>query len=155
MSFNARDKAIAQFADNAQVRVLLASLRCGGLGLNLTMASRVIVIDPWWNKAVEQQAFCRVYRFGQQQKTFLTKFCVKNTVDDRLVEMQEKKQKEIDEVMDDKNETAKKLSVRDLMRLFGNLDEDSTGRPFIMVDNPNPAGGFAADQDDEGYADDI
>jgi SNF2 family DNA or RNA helicase len=123
MSHTARDKAIQDFADNPNIRVLLASLRCGGLGLNLTMASRVIIIDPWWNSAAEQQAFCRVFRFGQRETTFLTKFCVKNTVDERLIEMQEKKQKEIDEVMDDKNKTARSLGLRDLMRLFGNLQE--------------------------------
>jgi SNF2 family DNA or RNA helicase len=123
MSHTARDKAIQDFADKPNIRVLLASLRCGGLGLNLTMASRVIIIDPWWNSAAEQQAFCRVFRFGQRETTFLTKFCVKNTVDERLIDMQEKKQKEIDEVMDDKNKTARSLGLRDLMRLFGNLQE--------------------------------
>jgi SNF2 family DNA or RNA helicase len=75
------------------------------VGLNLTMASRVIVLDPWWNEAAEQQAFCRVYRFGQKSTTHLTRLCVKNTVDERLIEMQEKKQKEIDEVMNDKGKT--------------------------------------------------
>ncbi|KAF2682087.1 hypothetical protein K458DRAFT_370647 [Lentithecium fluviatile CBS 122367] len=154
LSFGARDKAIGHFADNPNVRVLLASLRCGGLGLNLTMASRVIVIDPWWNSAAEQQAFCRVFRFGQRETTFLTKFCVRNTVDERLIQMQEKKQKEIDEVMEDKNKTATNMSVRDLMRLFGNIQEDSNGTPFIVVDNPSNMGGFRADRDDEGYADD-
>ena len=80
------------------------------------MASRVIVIDPWWNSAAEQQAFCRVFRFGQRETTFLTKFCVKNTVDERLIQMQEKKQKEIDEVMDDKDKTTKNMGIRDLSK---------------------------------------
>ena len=83
MSHDARDKAIKNFGDpKKKVRILLASLKCGGLGLNLTMASRVITVripaqveivlgvrltfalqlDPWWNRAVEQQAFCRVFR---------------------------------------------------------------------------------------------
>jgi SNF2 family DNA or RNA helicase len=71
------------------------------VGLNLTMASRVIVIDPWWNNAAEQQAFCRVFRIGQKDTTFMTRLCVKNTVDERLIGMQERKQVEIDEVMAD------------------------------------------------------
>jgi SNF2 family DNA or RNA helicase len=93
-----------------QVYLVLALLIANStiVGLNLTMASRVIIIDPWWNSAAEQQAFCRVFRFGQRETTYLTKFCVKNTVDERLIEMQVRKQKEIDEVMDDKNKTAKK-----------------------------------------------
>jgi len=64
------------------------------------MASRVIIIDPWWNSAAEQQAFCRVYRFGQADQTYLTRFCVRRTVDERLIKMQERKQKEIDSVME-------------------------------------------------------
>lgn len=47
------------------------------------------------------------------------------------------------------------MNIRELMRLFGNLDEDSDGKPFIMVDNPNPMGGFRPDRDDEGYADEF
>ncbi|KAF2645627.1 hypothetical protein P280DRAFT_531914 [Massarina eburnea CBS 473.64] len=155
MSFAARDKAIQHFADNQNVKVLLASLRCGGLGLNLTMASRVIVIDPWWNSATEQQAFCRVFRFGQQSATSLTRLVVKDSVDERLIQMQDKKQKEIDEVMEDKNQSVGAMSLRDLMRLFGNLQDDEKGRPYILVDNPDPRGGFRADGDDEGFADDI
>lgn len=78
------------------------------VGLNLTMASRVIVIDPWWNAAAEQQAFCRVFRIGQKETTFMTRFCVKNTVDQRLIEMQKRKQEEIDEVMEDDGARVKK-----------------------------------------------
>lgn len=78
------------------------------VGLNLTMASRVIVIDPWWNKAAEQQAFCRVFRIGQVDTTFMTRLCINNTVDHRLIEMQKRKQEEIDEVMEDGGTTLKK-----------------------------------------------
>ena len=125
MSFTARDKALSNFADNSDVTVLLASLRCGGckylslhlanlsaddgvVGLNLTMASKVIMIDPWWNSASEQQAFCRVFRIGQKEETYMSRLCVRNTVDERLVEMQNQKQKEIDEVMEDKGKRTQK-----------------------------------------------
>ncbi|KAJ4986313.1 SNF2 family domain-containing protein [Stagonosporopsis vannaccii] len=159
LSLGARDKAIKKFADDPSSKVLLASLRCGGLGLNLTMASKVIIIDPWWNQASEQQAFCRVFRIGQQDETFMSRMCVKNTVDERLIEMQKKKQREIDEVMEDRGKKTRKqvlpcLDIADLMRLFGNIEEGEDGRPFIVVDNPNATGGFFADQDHEGYADD-
>ena len=72
------------------------------------MASKVIMIDPWWNSASEQQAFCRVFRIGQLEETFMSRLCVKNTVDERLIQMQEKKQEEIDLVMDDNGRTASK-----------------------------------------------
>ena len=61
-SHESRDMAITEFSEDPKKKIMLASLKCGGLGLNLTMASRVICVDPWWNQAVEQQAFCRVFR---------------------------------------------------------------------------------------------
>ena len=67
------------------------------------MASRVICIDPWWNNAVEQQAFCRVYRMGQTQETMMTRFVVHNTIDSKMIQLQERKQIEIDSVMDKKS----------------------------------------------------
>lgn len=72
------------------------------------MASKVIIMDPWWNQASEQQAFCRVFRIGQQDETFMSRICVRNTVDERLIEMQKEKQKEIDEVMEDHGKKTKK-----------------------------------------------
>jgi SNF2 family DNA or RNA helicase len=71
------------------------------VGLNLTMASKVIMIDPWWNSATEQQAFCRVFRIGQKEKTFMSRLCVKGTVDVRLMKMQERKEREIKKVMEE------------------------------------------------------
>ena len=108
MSFKSREGALKRFGNDPGVNILLASLRCGGLGLNLTMASRVILIDPWWNSASEQQAFCRVFRIGQKEVTSMTRICVRNTVDARLIEMQDRKKEEIDKVMTDDGSTVKK-----------------------------------------------
>jgi SNF2 family DNA or RNA helicase len=72
------------------------------------MASRVIMIDPWWNSASEQQAFCRVFRIGQNSETYMSRLCVRSTVDARLVAMQERKQKEINGVMEDDGSRVKK-----------------------------------------------
>jgi SNF2 family DNA or RNA helicase len=95
MSQNARNKAIEQFRDDPTCTIMLASLRCGGLGLNLTMAARVILIDPWWNSAVEQQAFCRVFRIGQTVETHMTRFVVENTIDAAMMAMKERKEEQI------------------------------------------------------------
>jgi SNF2 family DNA or RNA helicase len=81
------------------------------VGLNLTMASRVIMVDPWWNEASEQQAFCRVFRIGQKEQTYMSRLCVKNTVDSRLIQMQERKTKEISEVMEDGGKHVKKYDA--------------------------------------------
>jgi len=78
------------------------------VGLNLTMASKVIMIDPWWNSASEQQAFCRVFRIGQREETFMSRLCVKNTVDQTLINMQDRKDKEIAAIMEDDGKTMKK-----------------------------------------------
>jgi SNF2 family DNA or RNA helicase len=78
------------------------------VGLNLTMASRVIMMDPWWNSASEQQAFCRVFRIGQNSETYMSRLCVKKTVDARLIAIQERKHKEINGVMEDDGTRVKK-----------------------------------------------
>ena len=62
MSFDARDEAIKRFSEDSKVPVLLAALKAGGVGLNLTAANRVIILDLWWNFLTENQAFCRAYR---------------------------------------------------------------------------------------------
>ena len=84
------------------------------VGLNLTMASRVIMVDPWWNEASEQQAFCRVFRIGQKDETFMSRLCVRNTVDERLINMQNDKNAEINEVMEDDGQRVKKYVYPDL-----------------------------------------
>lgn len=64
------------------------------------MAQRVIIVDPWWNSGAEQQAFCRVFRIGQKEKTYLSRVCIRQSIDERLIEMQEEKQTEINKVME-------------------------------------------------------
>lgn len=64
------------------------------------MASRVIVLDPWWNDSVEQQAFGRVYRFGQKQETAMTRFVVEDTVDHGMIILQHRKREIIDLALD-------------------------------------------------------
>jgi len=133
MSHDARDKAIENFGNPGKnVRILLASLKCGGLGLNLTMASRVITLDPWWNQAVEQQAFCRVFRIGQTKETFMTHFVVKNSIDAAIYALQGSKQEEIDAALDD-SKRKERISVKELMGLFGRVTEDEDGKPFIFA----------------------
>jgi SNF2 family DNA or RNA helicase len=149
MSLMARTNTIKTFAEDPSKKVLLASLKCGGLGLNLTMASRVIVVDPWWNHAIEQQAFCRVFRYGQVAQTYMTRFCVRNTVDEKLINMQERKTAEIDEVMEDNGKTMKKLSMGDLLRLFGPVREMDDGTPFIMPDEEEATGCVDPEYGDE------
>ncbi|KIW01890.1 hypothetical protein, variant [Verruconis gallopava] len=145
-----RQHNIERFRDEPQVMVLLMSLKTGGVGLNLTMAQKVIIVDPWWNSSVEQQAFCRVFRIGQDQQTSLTRLAVEHTVDQNIIEMQQRKQEEIDLVIDGKPN--RRLNIKELLELFGDdVGEDEDGQPFIMVKDqqtrPNPWA------DDEGFQD--
>lgn len=84
--------------------MFISSLKSGGVGLNLTMATKVISVDLWWNNSVEQ-AFCRVYRHGQTKPTEITRFIVNDTVDERMQQMQDDKKVQIDGVLNEQTET--------------------------------------------------
>lgn len=86
MKQSARSDAVETFHSDNNVKVMIAGLKCGGQGLNLTCANRVISVDLWWNHSVEQQAFGRVFRIGQKKETYLTRLVVKNTVDVRMLD---------------------------------------------------------------------
>ena len=92
MTQGSRATAIRKFQDDPKINIMLASLKCGGVGLNLTMANRVVCFDPWWNRAVEQQAFCRVFRIGQTKETSMARFVVKNTIETAMMAMKARKQ---------------------------------------------------------------
>ena len=71
--------------------MILLSLKAGGVGLNLTAATKVYLLDPWFNPAVEEQAMDRVHRIGQERPVFVTRFVVRGTVEEKLLELQERK----------------------------------------------------------------
>ncbi|KAI7238632.1 hypothetical protein KC330_g2487 [Hortaea werneckii] len=153
MSHDSRDKAVREFENDPTKRIMLASLKSGGLGLNLTMASKVICLDPWWNNAIEQQAFCRVFRIGQTKETEMIRFVVSNTIDSAMMAMKERKTEEIDQVM----EEARKKDIPDvseLLRLFGEVGEDDEGHAFIFVDDPKenePRHAESEEENEEGF----
>ena len=134
MPHKARDKVIADFAKDEDMKIMIASLKCGGIGLNLTMASRVISIDLWFNNCVEQQAFCRVFRIGQNSETFIARFVVSDSADRRLTDMQLRKSALISQAMDDRS-IMSKLTTNDVLRLFGEIKFDKNQRPFIHLED--------------------
>ena len=90
------------------------------------------------NSFVEQQAFCRVFRIGQEKQTYITRFVVKNTVDDKLLDMQAHKSERIGAAMGDDGSREDKFTLMDLMRLFGPVEEEEmeNGRKeFIIVED--------------------
>ncbi|KAM7213008.1 P-loop containing nucleoside triphosphate hydrolase protein [Rhypophila decipiens] len=91
ISIPKKGEVIKKFFEDPNVKVMIASLKCGGQALNITCANRVIIIDPWWNAAMEKQAFGRVARIGQQKETYLAKFVADETIEVDMVNLQEKK----------------------------------------------------------------
>lgn len=114
-----KDHMIKQFRDpKAGYMVLLMSLRCGSLGLNLTSAHRVVFLDLWWNPSVEEQATDRVHRIGQTKQVIVHRLTIKDTVEGRILKMQESK-RELARSALSGDMKASRLSVTDLKRLFG------------------------------------
>ncbi|KAI9848067.1 MAG: hypothetical protein M1837_001169 [Sclerophora amabilis] len=136
MSEAARHEAVHKIHHDPEVKIMIAGLKCGGLGLNLTAANRVISIDLWWNHSVEQQAFGRVFRIGQHKETNFTRLAIRGTVDDRLLGMQKDKTRVVTQAMNDTGRPPKPLSVRQLATLFGLVDEDEDGIPVIRAGAP-------------------
>lgn len=91
MTTAAQDDAIARFNNDDDVSVFLISLKAGGVGLNLTRASRVFLMDIWWNPAIETQAMDRVHRVGQTREVFVYRLLMKDSVEERIESLQERK----------------------------------------------------------------
>ncbi|KAG5984447.1 hypothetical protein E4U55_004791 [Claviceps digitariae] len=119
MTGDQRSGAAQTFRDDPNARVMLVSLRAGNAGLNLTAANRVIIMDPFWNPYIEMQAIDRTYRIGQQREVQVYRILTQMTVEDRIVQLQEKK-KEIVEAALDETESMKigRLNVNELKFLF-------------------------------------
>jgi SNF2 family DNA or RNA helicase len=86
-----RQAAVDRFQQDPEVRVFLLSLKAGGVGLNLTAASYVYLVDPWWNPAVEDQAIDRAYRIGQHQNVQAVRLICPGTVEEKMRQLQQSK----------------------------------------------------------------
>jgi superfamily II DNA or RNA helicase len=113
-----REKAIQSFQNDESVRVFLISLKAGGVGLNLTAADYVYIVDPWWNPAVEQQAIDRTHRIGQTKNIFAYRMICKDTIEDKILQLQEKKRLLAKELIADDATFVKSLSREDVEYLF-------------------------------------
>jgi non-specific serine/threonine protein kinase len=113
-----REKAIQSFQNDDSIRVFLISLKAGGVGLNLTAADYVYIVDPWWNPAVEQQAIDRTHRIGQTKNIFAYRMICKDTIEDKILQLQEKKRTLAKELIADDATFVKSLSREDVEYLF-------------------------------------
>ena len=111
-----RIKLVDEFNENKEIKVFLISLKAGGTGLNLTGADMVIHYDPWWNSSAENQATDRAYRIGQKNNVQVYKLITKNSIEEKIYELQQKKSELIDNMLDTETTFISKLSKEDKKR---------------------------------------
>ncbi len=114
-----RETSVNNFQNNDELRVFLISLKAGGTGLNLTAADYVYIVDPWWNPAVENQAIDRCYRIGQDKNVFAYRMICRNTVEEKILKLQERKKKVAGDIVQTDENIMKTLSIDDIKDLFG------------------------------------
>lgn len=115
-----RNDAIQRFTTRNDCKIMLISLKAGNAGLNLVAASRVIILDPFWNPFIEMQAVDRAYRIGQQKPVQVHRILVRGTVEDRIIQLQDKKRALVDSALDEgAMKSVGRLDERQLAFLFG------------------------------------
>jgi non-specific serine/threonine protein kinase len=113
-----RERAVQEFQTSESCRVFLISLKAGGVGLNLTAADYVYLVDPWWNPAVEQQAIDRTHRIGQTKNIFAYRLICKDTIEEKMLVLQERKRTLAAELVADDNAMLKRLTREDIAFLL-------------------------------------
>jgi SNF2 family DNA or RNA helicase len=112
-----REKAVNDFQTRSSCSLFLISLKAGGVGLNLTAADYVFILDPWWNPAAEMQALSRAHRIGQENRVFVYRFISNDSIEEKIQRLQERK-RELAETFVTSNNPLKSLSEDELLELF-------------------------------------
>ena len=112
-----REEAVKKFQKDPTCSLFLISLKAGGVGLNLTAADYVFILDPWWNPASEMQALNRAHRIGQENQVFVYRFISKDTIEEKIQKLQERK-RELAETFVTSNNPLRSLSEKELLELF-------------------------------------
>ena len=107
-----------RFQNDPECRLFLISLKAGGLGLNLTAAEYVFLLDPWWNPAVEAQAVDRAHRIGQTRQVFAYRLIARDTVEEKVLELQKTKRDLADAIISADNSLIRNLRREDLELLL-------------------------------------
>lgn len=113
-----RQEVVEEFQNDPECSVFLISLKAGGLGLNLTSADYVFLLDPWWNPAVEAQAIDRAHRVGQTKQVFAYRLICRNTIEEKIAELQSKKRKLADAILEADSSLLKSITKEDLESLL-------------------------------------
>jgi len=113
-----RKSEVERFQKDDKVQVFLLSLKAGGVGLNLTAASYVFLLDPWWNPAAEAQAYDRAHRMGQKNQVFVYKFIARKSIEEKIIKLQKEKLQLFDTMVNGDSDILKNLNVEDVMKLL-------------------------------------
>lgn len=113
-----RKQQVERFNNDKNLKVFLISIKAGGLGLNLTEADYVFILDPWWNPAVEAQAVDRAHRIGQKNKVFTYKFITRNTVEEKILMLQQRKLKLTTDLITTEESFMKQLTREDIEQML-------------------------------------
>ncbi|KZT22942.1 hypothetical protein NEOLEDRAFT_1157534 [Neolentinus lepideus HHB14362 ss-1] len=124
MAKDKRDAALEKLKTDKNISIILISFKAGSTGLNLTSCNNVIMTDLWWNPALEDQAFDRAHRFGQKRDVFIYKLTIESTVEQRILELQEKKRALANAALAGDKLKSSKLGLDDLVALFHSADVD-------------------------------
>jgi SNF2 family DNA or RNA helicase len=113
-----RQAPVERFQNDPASRLFLISLKAGGLGLNLTAADYVFILDPWWNPAVEAQAVDRAHRIGQARQVFAYRLIARDTVEEKVLQLQESKRNLADAILGEQNSLIRDLAPEDIELLL-------------------------------------
>ena len=113
-----RDREINKFQQDKNTKLFLLSIKAGGTGINLTSADYVVLFDPWWNPSVEKQAVDRAHRIGQKNKVIVYKLIVKDSIEEKILILQDKKKKLVSDLITEESGLFKSLTREDILDLF-------------------------------------
>lgn len=113
-----REDVVNEFRQNNAVKLFLISIKAGGVGLNLVEADYVFILDPWWNPAVEQQAIDRSHRIGQTKNVFIYKFITKDSVEEKILALQDRKKTIANQLVTTEESFVKSLTTNDIKELL-------------------------------------
>ena len=119
---NDRASLVKKFQNDENCKAFIMTLKTGGVGLNLTAADYVYIVDPWWNTSAEQQAIDRTHRIGQTKNVFCYRIIAKNTIEEKILELQNRKKDLFASVISTDSQAMKNLTVEDINYLLEKQD---------------------------------
>ena len=114
-----REQIVKEFQECEGARPFLISIKAGGLGINLTSADYVFIVDPWWNPAVEMQAMDRAHRIGQKKPVFVYKMIAKGSIEEKILDLQKSKKKLVEDIITTEKSLVKTIDANTIKEIFG------------------------------------